>query len=653
MKDNSIKLVILGFTTILILMFILVFISQHQMRQNNQILSSLITDTNVKIQMANTMRDAIRLRENLMYKMQLTEDIFDRDEIYMQFLEYAGIYKKARRKLLKTSLNKIERSAIKQLDRITAVAQPINDMAAENLLHNRNPDDTQFFLRDSKTLQKATLAVLDKLVEMENQVSIRANRSAHKHYNNTSYIIYTLTIASVFLCITIIWLVIRNVHMVNKQITYQATHDDLTGLVNRYEFENRVQTALQHSKVDNSQHALLFMDLDQFKIINDSCGHLAGDRLLQKIPELIYSCIRRHDTLSRLGGDEFGVLLENCDIDQAVLAAEEIREKILNFQFLWEDKKFSIGISIGITAINHTASDIQQAFSSADAACYIAKENGRNLVHVFNENDENLIKQHNYFHWFSELTETSDTHNFQLYFQPIVSLKKSSFSAEAYYEVFLRYIDDDGTIHTPDKFLPAAERFGKMQLLDRWVIKNAIQIFSENKAHTDNSKLSINLSGRSMSSDTLPDYIQKQITTFKLKPEQICFEITETEVIASMDIATALVKKIKAIGCQFSLDDFGSGLSSFCYLKNLPVDILKIDGAFVKNIPHDPIDRALVESIHNIGKIMNMKTVAECVESSEVIEILKEMGVDYVQGYAISKPLLKLPDKPFKYINTS
>ncbi len=308
--------------------------------------------------MANTMRDAIRLRENLMYKMQLTEDVFDRDNIYMQFLDYAGVYKEARRKLLETSLNDTEQSAIRQLDRITSVAQPINDMTAENLLYNRNLDDTQHYLRDSKTLQKATLAVLDKLVEMENQVSIRANLGAHKHYNNTSYIFYILTIASVFLCITIIW------------------------LVNRYEFENRVQTALQHSKVDNSQHALLFMDLDQFKIVNDSCGHLAGDRLLQKIPELIYSCIRRHDTLARLGGDEFGVLLENCNIDQAVLAAEEIREKILNFQFLWEDKKFSIGISIGITAINHTTSDIQPAFSSADAACYIAKENGRNLVHI-------------------------------------------------------------------------------------------------------------------------------------------------------------------------------------------------------------------------------------------------------------------------------
>ncbi len=651
MKDNSVKLVILGFTTILILMFILVFISQHQMRQNNQILSSLITDTNVKIQMANTMRDAIRLRENLMYKMQLTEDIFDRDDIYMQFLDYAGVYKEARRKLLKTSLNENERSAIKQLDRITAVAQPINDMAAENLLHHKNFEDTQYFLRDSKTLQKATLAVLDKLVEMENKVSIRANLTAHKHYKNTSYILYILTTASIFLCMTIIWLVIHNVRMVNKQITYQATHDDLTGLVNRYEFENRVQTALQHSKVDNSQHALLFMDLDQFKIVNDSCGHLAGDRLLQRIPELIYSCIRRHDTLARLGGDEFGVLLENCDIHQAVLAAEEIREKILNFQFLWKDKKFSIGISIGITAINHSTSDIQHAFSSADAACYIAKENGRNLVHIFNENDDNLIKQHNYFQWFSELTETSDTHNFQLYFQPIVPLQESIATSGSYYEVLLRYVDDKGNIHSPDKFLPAAERFGKMQLLDRWVIKNALRIFSENKSHVRNSKLSINLSGRSMSSETLPDYIQKQINTFKLKPHQICFEITETEVIASMDIAIALMKKIKALGCQFSLDDFGSGLSSFCYLKNLPVDILKIDGAFVKNIPHDPINRALIESIHNIGKIMNMKTVAECVESREIIEVLKKVGVDYVQGYAVSKPLKKLPDQPFEYIN--
>ncbi len=645
MKDNSIKLVILGFSTVLFLMFILVFISQHQMKKNNQLLSDLITDTNVKIQMANTMRNAIRLRENLMFKMQLTEDVFERDKLFMEFLEYAGIYKKARRRLLNTTLNAKEKAAIVHLDNIIALAEPLNDSAAENLLHNKNHKRTKQDLKNSKTFQTATLTVLDDLVKMENRISIKANMTAHRHYKGIRLIFYTLVLFSVISCITVIWLVIRNVRQVNKRITYQATHDELTGLVNRYEFENRVQTAINNSKIDNSRHALLFMDLDKFKIVNDSCGHLAGDRLLQKIPELVNSCIRKHDTLARLGGDEFGVLLENCDINQAVLAAEEIREKILNFQFLWEDKKFSIGICIGITAITHKTPNIQQAFGSADVACYIAKKNGRNLVHIFNENDKVILKQQDCYQWIKQLTESSDNHNFQLYFQPVLSMQADDSHTQGnYYEVLIRHIDDDGKVHTPDKFLPAAERFGKMQLLDRWVIKNALQLFSQNKLISRNNKLSINLSGRSISSDDLCEYIAQQIKLCQLQPQQICFEIKETEVIASMDNAIALIKKIQALGCQFSLDDFGSGLSSFCYLKNLPVDILKIDGAFIKNISSDPIDKALVESILHIARIMDIKTVAKCVESRKTFKLLEKIGVDYVQGYAISRPLKKLPD---------
>lgn len=643
MKDNSIKLVILGFSTILILMFILVFVSQHQMRKNNLLLSNLITDTNVKIQMANTMRDAIRVRENLMYKIQLTEDIFDRDELYMAFLDQAGLYKEARRKLLKSSLSSKEKTAIKQLDKITAIAQPTNDMAAENLLYNNNLDEAREYLKKSKTLQNATLVVLDNLVSIENQNAVKANLTALRQYDKASFIFYTLTIIASLLCITVIWLVIRNVGRVNKRITWQATHDDLTGLLNRYEFENRVQTSLQHAQIDKSQHALLFMDLDQFKIINDSCGHLAGDRLLQKIPVLIESCIRQHDTLSRLGGDEFAILMQDCRREQAVLAAETIREKILNFQFLWDNKKFAVGISIGIYVITEKTINIQQAFSAADAACYIAKDNGRNLVHIYNKQDEQSIKEQNYVQWLSNLTEVTDNNNFQIYFQPIVATNSLNTDyPDIYYEALIRYIDEESHIHTPDKFLPAAERFGKIQLLDRWVIKNAIQSFTENKHLSRTSKLSINLSGRSMSSNSLLEYIQEQIKTFKIKPQQLCFEITETEVIASMDDAINLMKKIKAIGCQFALDDFGTGLSSFCYLKNLPVDILKIDGAFIKNIVNNPVDKALVQSMHNIAQIMNMKTVAEHVENNDIINTLKEIGVDYIQGYAISRPLKKL-----------
>ncbi len=644
MKDNSIKLVSLGFITIMILMFALTVISQHQIRENNRLLSSLITQTNVKIQAVNAMRDSIRMRENIMQKMQLTDDVFARDELYMDFLNFAGIYKAARRKLLNSSLDEKEKNELKKLDELTRQAQPINDVAAETLVASPQNSRLKKYVTDSIRLQTETLKILDHLVEIENRNAVDSHHIAINEYKQTSYIIYSLTITAFLLCIYVIWKVVHNVRRINNEITHQATHDNLTGLVNRYEFENRVRTALHRAKIDDRQHSLLFMDLDQFKAINDTCGHLAGDHLLQKIPLLVNSIIRQHDTLARLGGDEFGLLMEDCSIEKAVLMAEEIREKILNFHFLWDGRNFTIGISIGITSINSQTKDLQQIFTSADTACYMAKENGRNLVHIYNEKDEKLLKQQKHMQWISRLTDGMENNNFCLYFQPIESLKTSGKAAQhSYYEALIRYKDDNGKIYTPDNFLPAAERFGKIQLLDQWVITQAIKTFSENRFISSESMLSINLSGRSINNEKLLKHIKTQIKNNNINARRICFEITETEVIASLDNAIELMKEIKSLGCQFALDDFGSGLSSFNYLKNLPVDILKIDGAFIRNILNDPIDRAIVKSMYEVAKTMNIKTVAEFVEDRKTIELLREMGIDYVQGYAISKPIPELP----------
>jgi diguanylate cyclase (GGDEF)-like protein len=342
MKNNSISLVIAGFSVVLALMFSLVLISQYQVQIISTTLSKLIEETNVKVQSAYTMRDAIRMRELSLKKMRITRDVFERDEIHMEFLYHAGVYRLARANLLNHKMNETEENFLTTLTNLTRQAQPFNDKSAELLMSFASDDELRPVLKKSIMLQKSILMILDELVKYENNDAIEARRAANEKNNNIRSFIYLLTAAAFVLCVIVVKLVTKNVRRVNKKITYQATHDALTGLVNRREFEYRVSMALDRAKIDNRTHAMLYMDLDQFKIVNDTCGHIAGDQLLKKLPPLLNALIRKHDTLARLGGDEFGLLLEDCSISSAVLLAEEIREEIQRFRFSFDEKYFQL-----------------------------------------------------------------------------------------------------------------------------------------------------------------------------------------------------------------------------------------------------------------------------------------------------------------------
>jgi diguanylate cyclase (GGDEF)-like protein/PAS domain S-box-containing protein len=439
--------------------------------------------------------------------------------------------------------------------------------------------------------------------------------------------------------VVVSWRDLTETHTLSEKLSYQASHDALTGLVNRREFEQRLRHLIDLARQEDTEHALCYLDLDQFKVINDTCGHVAGDELLRQLGMLLPEQVRKGDTLARLGGDEFGVLMERCSIMQATRVANALLDSVRNLQFHWEDKAFNVGVSIGVVPINETSESITEVLSTADSACYAAKDGGRNQIHVYREDDVKIAQRHGEMQWVARIQHALDDDRFELYAQPITTVEPTA-SPPAHYEVLLRMQDEQGQIVLPGAFLSAVERYNLSARLDNWVTRNAFEwLVQHPKCMEGLDLLSINLSGHSLGDGQLMGHIVERFKEGRIPPEKICMEITETAAITNLTSATRFIRMLKEWGCRFALDDFGSGLSSFAYLKNLPVDFLKIDGLFVKDILDDPIDFAMVKSINEIGHVMGKKTVAEFVDSEDILNSLRDIGVDYAQGYAIGRPL--------------
>lgn len=423
----------------------------------------------------------------------------------------------------------------------------------------------------------------------------------------------------------------------NRRLSYHASHDILTGLVNRREFESRLERALKSAKARETSYALCYLDLDQFKIVNDSCGHSAGDALLGQLGALLKSKIRWRDTLARLGGDEFGVLLESCSLEEAMKTAEILRVAIGEYKFLWDDRSFRLGVSIGVVPITADNEDVAALLSAADSACQAAKEAGRNRIHSFQENDIDLMRRRREMQWAARINNALEEDRFELFRQTIQPLQDDE--EGAHYEILLRMRDEAGSIIAPGLFIEAAERYSITPSIDRWVIRNSFRwLVSEADERERLALCSINLSGQSLGDEKFLPFVIEQFQMSGLDATKICFEITETAAIASYSQANRFINALKELGCKFALDDFGTGLSSFGYLKHFPVDFLKIDGSFVKEILHDPIDREMVRSINEIGHLTGKRTIAEFAENEEIITMLRGMGVDYAQGYGVAEP---------------
>jgi len=426
--------------------------------------------------------------------------------------------------------------------------------------------------------------------------------------------------------------------LLEEKLQYQATHDALTGLTNRAEFESYLISLLGNIE-EQEQHALCYLDLDQFKVINDTCGHMAGDQLLQNITNLLLHRIRKEsDTLARLGGDEFILLLENCNLEQASKISNQICDAVKDYRYMYDGQTFSVGVSIGVVPITSQSGDYQDVMSKADSACFMAKEKGRNRVYVYLPDDKEILQRHGEMQTISLITDAFDHDRFELFYQPIVPINNQQ-DKTSHYEILLRMKDQEGNWISPGFFLPAAERYNMAQKIDRWVIGHVLRWLASHPDHLAQlENCSINLSGTSLNDEYLLPFISEMFEETGVPPEKICFEITETAAITHLSGAGNLITRLRELGCSTALDDFGSGMSSFAYLKNFPVDYLKIDGVFVRDIETDPIDEAMVKSINDIGHILGLTTIAEFVENGAIVERLDEIGVDQLQGYHIAKP---------------
>ena len=433
---------------------------------------------------------------------------------------------------------------------------------------------------------------------------------------------------------------VTEAHTLSEQLKYQAKHDALTGLVNRYEFERCLQVLLNESKKNRSTHALLYMDLDQFKVINDTCGHDAGDELLRQLGRLLNKYITENDTLARLGGDEFAVLLANCDLECANSVAHTLHRAISDYRFMWRDAGFTISVSIGVVAIEHSTETIKSLLSAADTACYSAKEEGPKHVHVYQPDDAEVVRRHNEMAWIAKISKALDEDRFELCYQTIIPINSADTrEVGVHYELLLRMRDELGNVVAPASFLPAAERYKSASRIDKWVIENAFSWLSQHPQHLKKLSLcSINLSGHSVSDKDFLYFLLDHLIDSRIPPEKICFELTETATIANLNSATEFIEELRDRGCRFALDDFGTGLSSFEYLKNLPIDYVKIDGQFISDVAIDPVNYAMVQSINGIAKVMSKQTVAEFVENETTLSTLREIGVDFAQGNAIAEP---------------
>ena len=436
------------------------------------------------------------------------------------------------------------------------------------------------------------------------------------------------------------------VEEIAQQLTWQASHDALTGLINRREFERRLGDLIESARSGNKQHALMYMDLDSFRTVTDTCGQPAGDELLRQLATVMQASMRGSDTLARLGADEFGGLLEACPLDQAVRIANGVREAVRDYRFIWQDKAFGVSVSIGLVTIDGTSVNVSGVLAMADATCHEAKDKGRDRVQVYHPQDDRAGEQSGEMQMVSQINQAFDLGNFRLYRQKIIALGADN-ADEPHYEILVRMLDRAGNLIPPGGFMPAAERYNLLSSIERWVISSLVEFVHQQyesgaipheKTAFTGAFYAVNLSGVSINDASFTDFVRQLLARFKLPRGLLCFEVTETTAISNLTKAAQLMRDLKAMGCRFALDDFGIGMSSFAYLKYLPVDYIKIDGVFIRDMAADPMDHAIVEAINRIAHILGLKTVAEFVENEATLERLRTLKVDYAQGYFIAKP---------------
>ncbi|HOP15397.1 MAG: EAL domain-containing protein [Gammaproteobacteria bacterium] len=630
----------LGFGLVIIILLIAIVGSYHSTSEHNKQLSQLVRSSALKTVLAYTMREAIRERIDTLRAMTTHDDPFERDADKMQFFGFARKYTHARESLIEQIDTQAERRVIDQLDATAKEVGPPNTRALDALFDDTLPQyKIEEAVQGSIDGHLTLLRHLDEAVRTIHQTTQNRIKEAGDQIQDALLAESLLGFVAFLLAALTATLVVINTGARNKQLSHQAAHDVLTGLLNRQAFEAALRMALDQSRITPDSHALLYLDLDRFKLVNDSSGHAAGDALLKELSTLMQRTLRQSDVLARIGGDEFGVLLRYTVSSDAERVAEKMRHIIEEFTFHWEDQTFKVGASIGLVPFGNAPTTVESLLSTADACCYSAKEEGRNRVHYAETNGQAVERRSGEMRWVNRITEALRDDRFVLYGQIIRPLKSKLDDGRLALEVLLRMKDDEGLgLIPPGQFLPAAERYGIVPDIDRWVVRHSLQWLASLGKTAEDMRISINICGPAASDPHFHRYVRDWISETGVPPRSLCFEITESVAIRSLANAAALIDALGDLGCQFALDDFGSGLSSFNQLRHLKVDYLKIDGSFIHNIDRDPINRAMVESINTIGKKLGKRTVAEFVENDRIRKILQEIDVDYAQGFGLHKP---------------
>ena len=630
-------LIIVAFVSIL-------FSSYNDVRETHAQAKLVIEEQQIKHRLVTEMFKAARERSIILLTMHATDDLFELDELNQKLNVQAANFINARDQLLGMELNNEERAILDEQMSLVRINAPLQNEAAALYLEDRHEEAEKLLFGTAIPGQQKVLDKIDEVLSFyernAKKVIAEIDISDDKASSNFQSLAAALLIIGTLLALYAIRVARHEKQRLIRsaeEMSYQASHEPLTGLINRWEFEKRLAALLKNLESDES-HFVFYLDLDQFKIVNDTGGHHVGDELLKQVTALMRSCIRKSDILARVGGDEFGIILEYCNVDSARKIADSIIHKMQDFRFYWEKNTFRIGVSIGMVQVDKDTVDVAEIMKNIDSACYAAKDGGGNRHHLYTKSDQDIIHRRTEMDWVIHIDSALEHKRFMLFAQPIVATDEAN--SEVNYELLIRMNTGENELVLAGTFLPEAERYNKIINIDRWVVKESLSTLSRHPQFVASvGYCSINLSSQSLTNHNFMNFIVEQFTQHKELAKKICFEVTETAAITNLIQADRCISKLREMGIRFSLDDFGSGLASFEYLKTLPMDYLKIDGMFVRDMVSDPIDRAMVKSIHEVGSVMGKITVAEFVENEDILKEVKAIGVHFAQGYYVGRPM--------------
>jgi diguanylate cyclase (GGDEF)-like protein len=636
--DHTKVLISLGFLAVFSLMIVVTWLSMSTLQAVNTGMSELIKDTGQKTTHAYQMRDVIRLRSGAVRSLLQTEDHVQRQRIFDKLIDYTNDYRNARAELSSLGANAREQSILEEITETDSRVSTAYERAnAEIYSPQQDLLSLQSALSEVQLQELVLLNHLNELVKLERSLADEALANNQQAYKDTQRLQIYIVSATFALSMIISMTVIARVARANKRIAHLANHDDLTGLHNRRSFEQHLQYTIDMAERSDNAHGLLYLDLDRFKIVNDTCGHHAGDQLLIQLTQMMQQRLRRGDLFARVGGDEFAIIAQGNTFDQIKSLADDLRVIVSDYTFSYQDQSFKVSVSIGVTPIDGQIQSMERVLADVDSACYVAKQSGRNRVHITQEDDAEVVKYRSNLAGIQAIRKALTEDRLSLFYQPIFHIEERSITL-AHCEILLRIRNENGELYSPSRFIPIAEKYNIMTEIDQWVFTHVIEWLQEHQEKHVIPRLLVNLSGLSLADADFSNFIVERLSRGDVDPASIAFEISEGAAVKNFDQVSQFIERIRALGCELALDDFGSGFSSFAYLKQLSFDYLKIDGSLVSSIATNEVDREMVAAINQIGHTVGAKTIAEFVEDDVALNYLREMKVDYAQGYGLRMP---------------